>query len=429
MSFLRNYSIMTSGNESPVVYHNWAALSTLSSLISRRVWVDMGIFTVYPNMYVLFVGMPGIKKSTAMDISLRMLQSLHDIPISPPSVTKEALTQMMAEEDSPCQKAFKVGEDLHHYTHLSLYCNEFATLLDAGGNAPGMIGFLTDVWDRDEFEVRTKNKGIDTIKGPYITMLGCLTTETMNNLASTRIISSGFSRRCIFVYSDDFGTPVPIPRITEEQKLARDACIKRAKEILELKGEFKLATTALVWWDRWYKENFKARAEEKNAIFQGYLQSKAGYVLKVAMLISLSESNDLNLEPEHLSAALQFLEDIEPDMMRVFEGAGRNELAPIAASIKTMILASKKPVTRKLIHKTFHKDADPKEMDNVLDHLVNTEDEVLCKALTIDETHTVKLYGTEAAFTELLTTDPRFAPQQHEKGKDDLPSVDLSKTP
>ena len=145
MSFLRNYSIMTSGNESPVVYHNWAALSTLSSLISRRVWVDMGIFTVYPNMYVLFVGMPGIKKSTAMDISLRMLQSLHDIPISPPSVTKEALTQMMAEEDSPCQKAFKVGEDLHHYTHLSLYCNEFATLLDAGGNAPGMIGFLTDL--------------------------------------------------------------------------------------------------------------------------------------------------------------------------------------------------------------------------------------------------------------------------------------------
>lgn len=419
MSFLRNYSIMTSGNESPIVYHNWAALSTLSSLISRRAWVDMGIFTVYPNMYVLFVGMPGIKKSTAMDISLRMLQSLHDIPISPPSVTKEALTQMMAEEDSPCQKAFKINENLHHYTHLSLYCNEFATLLDAGGNAPGMIGFLTDVWDRDEFEVRTKNKGIDTIKGPYITMLGCLTTETMNNLASTRIISSGFSRRCIFVYSDDFGTPVPIPRITEEQKLARNACIKRAKEILELKGEFQMASAALAWWDKWYKENFKARAEEKNAIFQGYLQSKAGYVLKVAMLISLSESNNLQLEPEHLSAALQFLEDIEPDMMRVFEGAGRNELAPIASSIKTMILASKKPVTRKLIHKTFHKDADPKEMDNVLDHLVNTEDELLCKALTIDETHTVKLYGTEEAFTELLATDPRFVPQQHTTGKAD----------
>src|SRR5690606_13015295 len=110
----------------------WAGLSLLSSLCSRRVWTDMAIYPVYANMYVLLVGSPGSKKSTGMKFAEKIVEKLKDIPYAPASVTKEALTaQMGREENSPYQKRFSYNDQLITYTHVSFFCNEFVTLLEA----------------------------------------------------------------------------------------------------------------------------------------------------------------------------------------------------------------------------------------------------------------------------------------------------------
>ncbi len=377
MSFIRDYDIVTSGNESPRSYHSWAALSTLSSLVSRRVWVDQGIFTVYANMYILLVGSAGIKKSTAMSVSRRLIREVKTIPICPPSITKEALTQMMAEEDAPGKKTFKhVINDkpkLVEYNHLSLYANELVTLLNSGGNATGMVEFLTDVWDQDVFEVKTKNKGHDQIIGPYVTLLGCLTTETMSNLMNTKIISSGFSRRCVFVYSEDYGTPVPRPTVSPEKIAAWDRLVTRAKELQTVSGEFTWTEDAISWWDEWYVAHHQKKKNEENVILKGFYNSKAEYVLKIAMLTTLSESDSLILTPEHLALAVGFIDDIEPDMTLIFNGAGRNELSPVASSIEQLIVGSKEPVLLNRIYATFFKDATNEEIDKVISHLDKTK--------------------------------------------------------
>lgn len=373
MSFLKNYSKFTEGNESPTVYHTWAGLSALSSIISRRVWIDMGFFTVYPNMYILFVGKAGIKKSTAMNIARKLVRQIKTIPISPPSITREAMTQMMSEEGSPCQKTFKHDGKLKTYTHLSIFCNELVTLLNAGGNATGMIETITDIWDQDLFEVKTKNRGTDYIQGPYITICGCITTETMNNLMNTKIISSGFSRRCLFVHSNDYGTPVPVPIITDDQKNAWDECVKRAKELQNIDGEFEWSADARKFWHDFYIKNHDRKAKEDNGVMQGFLQSKPEYVLKVAMLTTLSESDKLIITPEHLALADEFIRQIEPEMSLVFEGTGRNELSPIASAIERMIVDSPKAIPIKRIYATFYNDANTEEIDKILQHLARVD--------------------------------------------------------
>lgn len=376
MSFLQDYMIFASGNESPAVYHKWCALSTLSHLVSRRIWIDQGIFTIYPNMYILLVGNAGIKKSTAMSLSRSLVREIKTIPIAPPSITKEALTQFMAEKDSPCQKNFKLEKDgkpsLVQYTHLSIFSNELVTLLNAGGNAMGMVEFLTDIWDQPVFEVKTKNKGTDHIIGPYVTLLGCLTTETVTNLMNTKIISSGFARRCMLVYSNDLGIPHPRITVTPEQKVAWESCIRRGLEIQKLSGQFVWTPEADEFWSAWYVTNHERKGREDSNVRRGFLQTKPDYVLKLAALIQISESNDLVLTPHVLELAIAFIDEIEPNMDIVFAGAGRNELSPIASAIETMILASDQPIPIPRIHATFYTQAKTDEINEVLSHLATS---------------------------------------------------------
>lgn len=374
MSFLDSYKILSDGNESPAVYHEWAALSAMSSILSRRVWFDQNVFKVYPNMYVLLVGKAGIKKTTAMNIAKGLIRAVTPpIPIAPASITKEAMTQFMAEDKSPCRKACKIVDEVYEYTHLSLFCNEFVTLLEAGGNAPGMVLFLTEIWDSPKFEVMTKNRGSDYITNPFLSLLGCLTTETVGNLLATKIVSSGFSRRCIFVYSEDYGTPIPRPQVTDEQKDAWDYCLARAKELQCVGGEFKMDRSAMDWWDTFYVKEHELKAREEDPAKERYLNGKMEYVIKLAMMICLSEKNSLLLTDEHLMKAAKKLEVIEPNMFRLFQGSGRNELSPIAVEIERVIVAAGQPVMKKAIYAQFYNQARPEEIDSILSHLVRVD--------------------------------------------------------
>lgn len=375
MSFLKDYSLFASGNESPVVYHRWAALSAISSFIGRKVWMDMGVYTTYPNMYILLVGKAGIKKSTAMNIARNMARELN-LPISPPSITKEALTQLMAEDDSPCQitvKGVTPEDPVIRFTQLSVFANEFVTLLNSGGNASGMIELFTDIWDQDAFEVKTKNKGTDTIVGPYITMLGCLTTEIMNNLANTKIISSGFSRRCVFVYSEDYGTPIAIPKITQEQKDAWVRCINRAKEIRLIRGAFVWGPGSEQWFTAWYNELHLAKQKETRKAIGDFLQTKPEYVIKLAMLIALSEGDELVLTVDKLELAVAFLDEVAPSMEIIFEGSGRNELAGIAEAIARLICNTPQGLPVKRIQKLYYDKVNTQELEEIMAHLIRTE--------------------------------------------------------
>src|SRR2546427_12238432 len=61
------YMEYTKESESPDAYHVWTALSSLASVARRNIWLDQGIYLLYPNLYVALVGPPGrTGKSTAI---------------------------------------------------------------------------------------------------------------------------------------------------------------------------------------------------------------------------------------------------------------------------------------------------------------------------------------------------------------------------
>jgi hypothetical protein len=339
MSFIDCYSKYAEGNEASPLFHQWGALSTLSAVMSRRIWFDQTYYKIYPNLYVVFVGEPGDKKTTAMTLARGFAQKA-DVPIAPPSITKEALTQLLSSsnEKSPFLKKFKMDKDGESFlvdaAHMAIFASEIVTMLSAGGNPVGMIEFLTDIYDREAFEVVTKNKGTDIIIGPYITMLACMTPEQTGQMLKQNIISGGFSRRCVFVYARSKPFGIAFPSLTEEQKNAKEQVLSMLKQVIEIKGEFTMEPSARDFFEEWYQKKHKQLMQPGPAALKNWLRSKDVIAIKVSMLLSISElRRDLIITKEHLTRAVKLLDAIEPDLGKVFAGAGRNISAELAEKI------------------------------------------------------------------------------------------------
>ena len=394
-TYLEDYAILTAGNEAPTKFHRWAALSTLSHAVGRKVWTDWGILgKIFPHIYLVFVGDPGIKKSTAMNIAKQLVLNLKDIPIAGESITRESMTQLLGNETSRCAKVYKWEDKPVRYSQLSIFANEFVNLLNSGGNPIGMIDFFTDVWDQEVFRVETKNKGTDVILNPYVSILGCLTPETIRMLMAQKVISGGMTRRCIFIMGDKSANPIAFPEVTPEQHAARERINRYLLEIKAHCGPFVWEPNGKAFFKEWYDKNFQRKKQETDIVLNRFLETKPELMIKVAMLVALGQNyQDMRITEEALMVADALLTESEMTGPYLFAGTGRNELSPIAVNILRMLAIEEAPMLRKRIYATFHKDASVKEIDEIIEHLVRT-DQAKMATITVPPSSSVVLLST-----------------------------------
>jgi hypothetical protein len=357
------------------VFHKWGAIGTLSAVMGRRIWFDQSYYLIYPNLYIVFVGEPGDKKSTAMNLAMDLVQKTKT-PICPPSITKEALTQMMSEsnKEAPCATVIEIDHKVISYSHLSMFASEIVTMLSAGGNPIGMIEFLTDIYDREVFDVVTKNKGTDRIIGPYITMLACMTPEQTGQMLKQSIITGGFSRRVVFIYGKSKEYGIPFPELTDQQREAKVLLLSYLNRIKEWSGSFHFSPEAREFFIEWYQQKHAQLAKPNPAAYKNWLRSKDVILIKVAMLLVVSEfSGDKTIHLRHAQEALNMLDEVEPNLSRIFAGAGRNIGAELANKVMIFIRETgQKSATRKQILAALYTEGNAKEIDEALDFLTTT---------------------------------------------------------
>lgn len=375
MNFIEAYELFASGNEASPTFHTWGAIGTLSAVIGRRIWFDQKYYKIYPNTYIVFVGEPGDKKTTALNVARGIVQKT-DTPISPPSITKEALTLLLSKsnEKSPCLKQTTINNVIEEFAHLSIFASEIVTMLSAGGNPIGMIEFLTDIYDREVFEVATKNKGTDMIIGPYITLMACMTPEQTGQMLKQSIITGGFSRRVVFIYGRSKPTGIPFPELSADQEAAKLFIMNNLTRIHEWRGEFTMTEEAREFFKVWYQRKHQELNKPYPAAFKNWLRSKDVILIKVAMLLVVSEFTFIRvIELRHLQHGLAMLDKVEPDIGRIFAGAGRNVGADLAHKVQRCLEeAPGGMLPRKNLLALMYSEGNVKEIDEALDFLSTT---------------------------------------------------------
>lgn len=379
MSFLSDYIHFTSGNEANPNYHLWCGLAALSSIVSRRVWVPQGYYNAYPNLYIILAGPPGNKKTTSMNIAKALVRTIGDIPFSAECQTKESLVRELATKT----RFFHLPgvEKPIYYTPMSIFVTELSQFL--GPNSGHMIDFLTTVYDADVYDLKTKNKGDDIIQGPFITLLACTTPDWITTYLKTDIITGGFTRRAVFVLEYVDGEPIAFPCIKPSQREAWDRAVEYSKLLLEVSGEFTWDKDAEVFYTAWYEENYRKLPNDPAT--RGYYRTKHMQLLKVSMLLALSEEAKLRLSLQNIKDGLDVLERTEKNLPKVFQAIGRNELNAISTKLVELLEMNGTAMLEKKICSMMWAEANGQEIYSIINHLVETERVVKLKEERINQ--------------------------------------------
>lgn len=378
MGFLQDYLEYSTGNECPDMFHLWSAYVAISTCVSRKVWLPFEDTALFPNVYVMLVGDAGNGKSWAMSKCKRVLAEAGITHLSGSLETPPGMWRYMsgnAAADPPVQSPVKFVAKwpdgaLRDCHPMTIVANEFVNFISL--DEKGWINALNDIYDEDVYRYRTKNMGEDILVGPYIVLLGALTTEVSSDLQKARIISTGLARRTIFQYGErQWTNPHPKPSFNDVQKAARARCVEFLKKLnaATVAGAFDWPEDVDSWWTAWYIPHLAA-VPTRNPNIKSWYASKSSQVLKLAMLTSLSEGFDLKLRVPHFETALAYLETLEEDLQKIFGGVGRNELAGVSMKMFEFVQHLPTPITMgRMKSQFFNSCKPPHDFDQCITHL------------------------------------------------------------
>ncbi len=282
-------------------------------------------YVVYPNFYIVFVAPPGvIAKSTTIDIAMRILRQVPGVNFGPDVITWPALVTAFA----AASEQFDYQGDFMPMSALTLEASELGSLLNPQDRE--MISLYITLWDgRPRFDKVTKGSGKDIVEGPWINMEAATTPHWIADNMPTATIGGGLTSRMIFVYGDKkekfiaFVDEHVDDTDTEMAQMLLDDLCHIATTLL---GPFFINPEARRWERERYKTFWTSNVHDMNSdILEGYAARKQTHIFKTAMVLSAARSDSRTILVEDLQLATSMLDDLEPDMVKVFSNIGRTE--------------------------------------------------------------------------------------------------------
>ena len=297
-SWIKRHIEYTSNQESPTLFHIWSAIGCIASVLGRRVSLDRGYYSLYPNQYIIMVAESArCRKSTATDIVIDdLLETTSLCNIVRQKMTAEKLCVELSRTDV-------INNE------IVLYAPELATFLGASAFQSGLIPLITALYNcPSKTSYKTKESGEFYMNNVCINLMGATTLDWMSSNMPGDTIEGGFTGRVIFVVAEDRRHKEAWPFITNLQVEQRQQLLMDLTRIAKLRGRFEVSTNAHSLYEKWYNNE----PEMEDVRLRGYDGRKGDHVLKVAMILASSESTvmvepDLVIDPRHISMTLSFM--------------------------------------------------------------------------------------------------------------------------
>jgi hypothetical protein len=402
-NIIADYLLYNKGNECPEKYHVWGILSVIASVVGKRTKLLLSAehdaesyIEVSPNLYCCLVGPQGDGKTTAMRIAKQTLSAVApQLPMASSVMSREQIVKFLSAEEQ--LRSYKTHDGIiEEVRPFSMFINEFNNFISF--NPVGMVQFLTDIYDEKVFDSSTIARGVESIVNPCVNVLACVVPEWLRSELKSSVISGGFCRRMIFVYNTAERPLIPFPTIDQESKDARGRVLVRLHDLYKAElRPFRWGPGAREFYAKWYMQPRKS----DDPIMSGYLRSKHIQLLKVAMLVSLSQSNDCVLMPADIEVALAMLDTIETNMSQLSQGIGASKLAFPMTRIVEFIEAGGGAVPEKKLLLFMGRDIEPRQVEEVLKHLITTDQ--IVKGEWTQNGVSRMMYFTKAKYVELET--------------------------
>lgn len=353
----------------------------------------MGTFDVYPNHYILLVGTPGTRKTTAANLAKKLLkgstgtrfapsdtggqrQGLINALLGDEGQEKEflgnmelgarensiaSLTQLeeITNEPDNEQAMFIAEADKNH---LAVIASEFSRFI--GQNNLSMLDFLGEVgYDGESYTYQTRQTNI-TLKNPLMNILACTTPTMLNNSMPPAAGGQGFLSRMILVYGTRKYKLVPRPQAPNALLVAKVR--DRLNDAYHrLSGAFDETKDG-----RSYSESlYGYQIQISDSRFGYYGERRYTHLIKLAMCLAASRG-DSTITKSDYEEAHRILRATERGMPDALGEFGLNPLALLKQEILEQLRATQGPLTMEQIVAMFHRDARSREIAEVINDLL-----------------------------------------------------------
>ena len=222
---------------------------------------------------------------------------------------------------------------------------------------------------RDKF---ISGKRVSPLLAVWSLRLACAVPKWFMGSLKLDLFDGGLGRRLIVCYANKTRLNEN-PCIPADGEAAKQRALDHLRTCLSegVQGELKKTHAADLWWKEWYHD--PKRFNQTDPILGQFDQTKHIQSLKVATLLSMSEQPfTYKIEDYHLQAAVAMLSNLEPSILRLTSGIGRNELAGVGVQLLEFLERTGGMQTEINVKKFFYRYANMPEFQELENHYLAT---------------------------------------------------------
>lgn len=384
--FLDQYMCYVEETESPRSFHVWAALVGIGACLGRRVFYQFGDEQLFANQYVLLVGPPAVRKSTAINRLSRLLRHSTHIRFAPSDTAgqRQGLIKAIAGDEGDDKDKKDIMSEIEVAGQLSMerlremrlsgafdprdvhtmtvLASEFANFV--GHNSRDMMYFLIKMYDGENYDYKlTKEQSV--LADPLLSLLGGTTPTSIANVLPPETIGQGLMSRFILVYSANKYKSIPRPKPTDKN-LERFISERFSDLYYKFDGQISESNEAGEFIDSVYD----AEPELSDPRFVYYLARRHTHFIKISMCLAAGRLSR-TIELQDVELAQRILEATEPAMPEALGEFGLSPLAQAKQKMLEFVQHAKIPISIRMLYAVMNREMKMGDFNNAISDLIN----------------------------------------------------------
>lgn len=393
-SLFELYAEYTKETEAPQIFHRWSLIAAVSAFLGRQYYLPFGTSRIFPNCYVMLIGNPGTRKSSAIKLVKKIVASTGYDKFAAEKTTKEkflldleGLPENYGESYEPQRngKAGKAGrringsggpemltpydvlesldlagnERIHDGVPREVFIaadefNEFA-----GSGNLDFFSLLGSLWDWDDehttYKHRLKNSKSLSIYQPTISILGGNTHTGLQEGFPVQTIGQGFMSRLLLIHGEPSGRKISFP---EKPSESLGNAIKEyfGRIAGEVAGEATMTSQARNALDMVYR----TWNELEDYRFKHYSTRRFTHLLKLVLTCTAMRCST-KIDMQDVLLANTILTHAESTMSKALGEFGKSRNSEATQAVMTALYEAKKVLKFEDLWKVVSRDLEKRD--------------------------------------------------------------------
>jgi len=332
-SWIESFVETTRVLESPEIFRQWSAISTLAAVLEQKVHVVSGGSPLYPNLYCALIAHPGVGKTRTIMAAKKYYMETPDPLPAPTSMSASSMIDALTKSK---RTIVRMPEGPLEYNTLYITADELSAFMhDYSAEA---MGFMSHCYDTTPYgQTRRGNDLNIKIKSPQINLIFGTTPSNLVKYMPEVAWEQGFTSRVMMIFSDErtIGDD-----FAERNTELNPDLIHDLNHISTMVGEYKVTEDYRDLVAKWRQLGEEPVPTHPKLIH--YATRRRVHLYKLSMLSAIDRSDSLLLTREDFNRAMTWMTEAEKTMPEIFKAGAGNADARAMDEIYYFVLTLSK---------------------------------------------------------------------------------------